>query len=234
MFKLDFNLYGFIILISFLLGILVIVNNSYDKKYSKVDTLILVIYIIIGFIFGGKIYTYISSNQETFNLLKLGLSSLGSLIGSFIMITIYKFQFKKKIKDLLYILVPAVILMYAVGKIGCFFTGCCLGLKYTGIGHVFYKYSSHVTANYSYFPIQLIESIVFLGIFIYIYFIKKNSKYDIYKLMIVCFSVKFVLDFFRLDHETIFISFNQITCLIFIIIICLFLYLNKRKSLHKH
>ena len=62
----------------------------------------------------------------------------------------------------------------------------------------------------------------------------KNSKYDIYKLMIVCFSVKFVLDFFRLDHETIFISFNQITCLIFIIIICLFLYLNKRKSLHKH
>ena len=218
MFKLDFNLYGFIILISFLLGILVIVNNSYDKKYSKVDTLILVIYIIIGFIFGGKIYTYISSNQETFNLLKLGLSSLGSLIGSFIMITIYKFQFKKKIKDLLYILVPAVILMYAVGKIGCFFTGCCLGLKYTGIGHVFYKYST----------------IVFLGIFIYIYFIKKNSKYDIYKLMIVCFSVKFVLDFFRLDHETIFISFNQITCLIFIIIICLFLYLNKRKSLHKH
>ena len=234
MFNTSFNLYGFIILVSVLLGLFVIIKNSYDKDYNRVEIIVLTIYLVLGILFGGKTYSFFSGHHKTFEFLSLGLSSLGSLLGSIVMIIIYKFQFKKKIKDLLFILIPGVIIMYATGKIACFVTGCCLGLKYTGFGNIVYHYSNSVSSDYSYFPFQIIESIIFFLIFIYIYFIKKNKKYDIYKLMIACFWIKFSLDFFRLDHETKIISFNQVTCILCIIVISAFLYINKRKSLHKH
>jgi len=229
----DFNIYGFVMLISFLSGILIIIKNCYDKEYNVNEIVTLVIYLFIGFILGGKIYSYFSGNYEKFEFMKLGLSSLGSLIGAFIVLIIYKFQFNKKIEELLYILLPSVVIMYAIGKIGCFFTGCCLGLKYTGLGNIVYHYSNHVTSDYSYFPIQIIESIIFFIVFIYLFVIKRNKDYNVFKITINCFWIKFILDFFRLNHEVKLISFNQITCLVCIILIYLFLALKSRKSLHK-
>ena len=218
----NIDFYNVAILLSFLFGMNVIVRNCIKKKYSNDEIIILVVYMLIGFIIGGKYYTYISHDYETFNFFNLGLSSLGSLIGGLIMIIIYKFD------DMLYILIPAVLLLYGIGKIGCFLTGCCLGLKYNGLFKITYNYSSVVSNEYSYFPVQIIESIVFLILFVYIYIVKKNKKYDVYKLIIISFVIKFLLDFLRLNHEYEIISFNQIICILCVIIVSLYLFIRKK------
>ena len=69
--------------------------------------------------------------------------------------------------------------MYAVGKIGCFFAGCCYGIEYNGFLNVTYNYSAIAPKGISLFPIQLLESIVFLIIFLYTFI--KFHKVDIDK-----------------------------------------------------
>lgn len=59
------------------------------------------------------------------------------------------------------IFIYAAPLMYSIGKIGCFLSGCCEGFVYNGIGSVSYNYVPNPT-GLSYFPIQIIESITFL------------------------------------------------------------------------
>ena len=82
--------------------------------------------------------------------------------------------------------------MYAIGKIGCFLVGCCYGIKYSGIFSVVYNYSLHAPVGVSLFPIQLVESIVFLLIFIYMLNKKLQNKFNTQTIGIsLC--VKFIL-----------------------------------------
>ena len=104
-------------------------------------------------------------------------------------------------------------LIYSIGKIGCFLTGCCYGIEYNGIFSVTYTNELNIPL----FPIQALESIVFMIIFLILNTIKKN-KQIISITLIICASSKFILDFLRYDHMKTMITKNQIISIIVIII----------------
>ena len=111
--------------------------------------------------------------------------------------------------------------MYAIGKIGCFLAGCCYGIPYAGPGHVIYNYSLVAPAGTCLFPIQIVETITFLFIFIYMIHKIITNKFSLHTLgisFILCGLAKFVLDFFRTSHINILISSNQIISIAFIVL----------------
>ena len=147
------------------------------------------------------------------------------------MVLLYSKQFKKSLIELLCITVPAVPLMYSIGKIGCFVAGCCYGIRYDGPFSVTYYYSLSAPKGVSLFPIQIVESIIFALIYIYIKFLQKKNiskQYTISITFILCGFFKFVLDFLRNSHINKILSTNQFVSIIFILI-GIYMILKKRQ-----
>ena len=169
MFNLKLPFYGIMILFSLLLNIVIVISIYKKYDFSKDEIIGALVYENIGIIFGAKLLTYIQNYKEysNFDFLTLGLSSYGAVIGAIICLIIFGLQFKKTLKAMLFTFMPSIPLMYAIGKIGCFLTGCCYGIEYNGIGNIIYKYSPTAPNYIPLFPIQLVESIVFVLIFIY-------------------------------------------------------------------
>ncbi len=216
-------IYGIIIIISFLINIPIIVKQTKKYNYNKTEITCLLLYENMGIIIGAKLFTYIINYPITKNqpLIKTNLSSLGGAIGALFMIILFSYQFKINKKELLKIFTPSAPLMYGIGKIGCFLTGCCHGIEYNGIGNITYKYSIVAKENIHYFPIQIIETIAFIIIFIIIMHLEKNNNKD-FKIVginiLLCGTTKFLLDFLRESHQSQLLSPNQITCIPFIIL----------------
>lgn len=224
MFQTNFSFYGLFIILAIICGLVIVYMNLKFLKFKKEETIGLLLYIALGCIFGAKYYTYFVNYQKYngfFNFIRVGLSSYGAVIGILFMLLLFSKQYRKNFKDLLCILLPAIPFMYAVGKIGCFFAGCCYGIEYDGFLNVTYNYSAIAPKGMSLFPIQLLESIVFLVIFLYTFI--KFRKVDIDKnifigqTFIICGVPKFFLDYLRSSHVGLFLSTNQIFSITFIL-----------------
>ena len=218
----EINFYGPIILISIIVGLLFIYINAKEIKFKKEEFFYLILYIFIGIIVGAKYYEYFTNIEkyETFDFLSIGLSSYGAIIGIIIMLYIYSKQFKKDIISILYIVIPSLPLIYGLSKIACFISGCCYGIQYNGIFNIVYNNSHSAPSGVHLFPVQIIETIVFVLIFIFFHLNKNRkdkNKYIGY-IFITCGIFKFLLDFLRYTHTYQTISSNQITSIMFIII----------------
>ena len=171
MFNIDFNFYGFFIILSLIIGLIFICVNAKELKFTKEDIIFLVVYLLVGMIVGAKYYDYFVNidNYKSFNFFALGLSSYGAVIGFIIMLFIYSKQFKKDFITMLKLIIPSLPLIYGLSKIACFISGCCYGIEYDGIFSVTYNYSSSAPNGISLFPIQIVETVVFLLIFIFFF-----------------------------------------------------------------
>lgn len=228
-------IYGIIILISITIGIIYIFLQNKKIENDKYLNMALVLYMLLGSVFGAKYFSYLSNpsryNHE-FNFFRIGLSSYGAVIGMIILLIVYSMQYKKKLKDLLYFIIPSIPLMYSIGKIGCFLAGCCYGIKYNGLFSVTYHYSHNNINGISLFPVQIVETIVFFIIFLIICYLQRKN-YNKLKVIsisfILCGIFKFLLDYLRASHINAFISLNQYVSIIFVII-GLILFFKKEKA----
>ena len=105
----------------------------------------------------------------------------------------------------------AAPLIYAIAKLGCTYAGCCHGFVYSGPFSLKYN---NPQIHGEYFPVQPIETLVFLIIFIFAHKTKNPLA-----TILTCLFAKFTLDFLRFGHEKALISPNQIACLALIVII---------------
>lgn len=233
MFNTHISLYGTFLIIAIILGLFVVYLNSKRFDFNKDEIYALIVYIVIGTIFGAKYFTFFSNPQKydwTFNFATMGLSSYGSLLGIIVVVFIFSKQFKRPLKDMFYIILPAIPLIYGVGKIGCFLAGCCYGFEYSGPLSITYNYSLDAPNGVSLFPVQILETIVFIFIFIYLFITVKKDKTNknlIGKTFIMCGLAKFLLDYFRVNHTGQVISINQVVSIIFILIGIFLIYKNR-------
>lgn len=217
--------YPSMIVLSLIVNVIVVIIISRKFKYTVDELVSMLVMENIGIIGGGILYTYIFSKY-------FGFSSLGGVIGGLIMLYLYSLLVKKDYKYMLILFMPSIPLMYAIGKIGCFVAGCCYGIPYDGIGHIVYHSSEVALLNTNLFPIQIVETIIFLIIFVYIISRYYKNKFSIKLIMIeiiVCGIAKFLLDFLRYEHTVKLITSNQIMCLLLVIFSSIYLIrLNKK------
>ena len=217
--------YPSMIVLSLIVNVIVVLIISRKFKYTVDELVSMLVMENIGIIGGGILYTYIFSKE-------LGFSSLGGVMGGLIMLYLYSLLVKKDYKYMLILFMPSIPLMYAIGKIGCFVAGCCYGIPYDGIGHIVYHSSEVALLNTNLFPVQIVETIIFLIIFIYIISRYYKNKFSIKLIMIeiiICGISKFLLDFLRYEHTIKLITSNQIMCLLLVIFSSIYLIrLNKK------
>lgn len=236
MFNTRIPLYGIMILMALILNVIV-VAKTYDKtKFTKEEIIGAIIYEIIGIILGAKVLAFLENYQAyngQFDFLKIGLSSYGAVIGAVVMLIAFKLQFKKNLKELVLTFALPLPLLYAVGKIGCFLAGCCREIEYHGIGNVVYNYvSKSDIIGLHLFPVQLVESIVFFLIFVYVFTKYKKNKYNVkvFSIMLLLCSIsKFLLEFLRMSHVGKIISITQLISLLFVLISIYLIIKTRRK-----
>lgn len=219
--RIDFPVYGAIILISLVYG--VIFNFIYLKK-NKIELQYNVLFLSMVLLFaivGGIILNALFEKDKELISLKFGLSSFGGAIGVIVAAIVFE---KIYTKDKIFIksAVLSLPLIYSISKLGCFFAGCCYGLP---CENRFFSVTYTNGLNIPLIPIQLIETIVFGIIFIACLSLK-NKKNIVCITILICAFFKFILDFFRYNHLEEIISKNQIIS-IFFILISVFLILKK-------
>ena len=224
MFNTKISLYGIVMILSIIIGLIVVYIYAKKEKFTKEELMVFIIFIGLGTIYGAKYYTFFTNPNKYnghFDFIRVGQSSYGALIGILLMLFLYSKLCKKSYKDLLYIISPPIPLMYGIGKIGCFLAGCCYGIKYDGLLSITYNYSVSAPKGISLFPIQIVETIVFILIFLYINKKtkkEKNKNKIIGLTLILCSIFKFLLDYLRMEHVNKMITINQIVSLVFLII----------------
>lgn len=226
-------LYGILVVTGILSGLYIMYKNVKTLNYKKEENYGLILYILLGTLFGAKYFTLLTNFnkfKDNIDFKKIGLSSYGAIIGILILLIIFAKQYKKNFKDLINNILPAIPLMYGISKIGCFLAGCCYGIKYNGPLSITYKYSLSAPKNISLLPIQIIETITFILIYLYISKKKKENKNIIGITLLLCGLSKFLLDYLRMNHIDKILTVNQIVSIPFIII-GLILYF-KEKSEH--
>lgn len=231
----DLPIYPIFIFISLVANIIIILITYKKFNFTLKETVCLLLYENAGIIIGAKLLNFFQNYDKyngEFNFLETGISSYGAIIGALIFFLLFAVQFKKNLKDIVSLFIPSIPLMYSISKLSCLVTGCCYGIRYNGIGSIRYLYSHEAPYNVNLFPVQLVESITFFLIFLYIFNIAMKNKFNqkyIAITIILCSTTKFILDFFRSSDYNTLISSNKIIG-VFFFIIGLFLYINHEKK----
>ena len=159
----------------------------------------------------------------------------GGLIGG--LLTACFYMKKKKCDSKLYFDIGAftIPLFHFFARIGCFLSGCCYGVE----SHIGLKYNHSIVeiANgVNRFPIQLVESLFNLLLFIFIYILYKKEKLKgnlIYLYLSLYAIARFIFEFFRGDYYRGFLfglSTSQIISLLILLFVIIGLIIKKVKK----
>ena len=212
----EFATYGVIVFIGIIIGIFFAIK--YFTKFNnlqKNDVIYCSCYAIIGLAIGAKLlyiitnipflienYSNLDFKSTIEYMFRGGFVFYGGLIGAVLGIYIYAIQFKISFKCLLLTLIPATPLIHSIGRIGCFFAGCCYGIEYNGFGSIIFYNTPFAPTNIPLFPTQILESICNLIIFIILVSTYKKyvGTYKTLTLYCILYSiVRFLIEFLRGD-----------------------------------
>ena len=159
----------------------------------------------------------------------------GGLIGG--LLTAHFYMKKKKYDSKFYFDIGAftIPLFHFFARIGCFLSGCCYGVE-SHIGFE-YKHSIVEIANgVNRFPIQLVESLFNLLLFIFMNILYKKEKLKgnlIYLYLSLYAIARFIFEFFRGDYYRGFLfglSTSQIISLLILLFVLISLTIKKVKK----
>ncbi|WP_144395002.1 prolipoprotein diacylglyceryl transferase [Pleionea sediminis] len=229
-------IYALSLLTAFVLVFLFPLTKDFQCPKEKHQYFYLQAITFIGAIFGAKLAVLmgdvlwpIKPFDQWFNLIFSGRSIVGALLFGFIFSEIAKpiMGYRRLPNDRFAVIIPFSI---AIGRIGCWFSGCCLGIESKSFGAI-----KHLDGIERY-PIALIEISFHLtigAILIYL-FRKKMFQGQIFALFMIAYgSFRFLSEFIRAtDKAFLGYSAYQWFALILIITgILSFILRNKQKSL---
>lgn len=239
-------MYNLMIGIGLILGLIVFERLSLRNKLRKSEidslTVVILISLLSGFVSAAifdKFVHYHNIRDIVSHLLVFtGLTFAGGLFGGVIAFFIsYKLVFKNfhRIDSHLNCIVPAVLIAHCMGRIGCFFGGCCFGRPTNSIIGVKFPVGSlayNVYGNVKVLPTELIEALFLFVLFLILYFWVKKNLFAYYLIFYGIF--RFTIEFFRGDDrgllfQTIFSPSQCLSAIMFFTgIILLFIKLKSK------
>ena len=202
--------YGVMMAIAFLTAVYIAKKESERKGLGSECMVDFAFYAIIIGIIGARLYYVLLHIQDflkhPLDIVKVwqgGLAFHGGILAGFL--AGIWFARKRKIPFWKFADTgaPAIILAQAIGRVGCFLNGCCYGKETTVFWAVkFRNIDSMAPLNAALHPTQLYEMAGNLGIFFFLWGIRKKKIADgcIFLLYAIMYSVlRFGLEFFRAD-----------------------------------
>jgi len=200
----NFNVssYTFFVLLGLLVGIAVYFYEARRQKSLSENGFFIAVGSLAGGIIGAKIlqwiidYRYILSHLSNLEILFSGRTIIGGLIGGTIGAIITKkiLGIKEKRGNLF---APAVAIGVAIGRLGCFFRGCCYGKQ------TILPWGVNFGDGILRHPTQLYESLFMLAMFIYLEKIKNRENIkpgQLFKLLMISYFIfRFLIEFIRVE-----------------------------------
>ena len=205
-------LYGLFFYGGMLLSALAGISICKKRTLPRYEIVYSAVYVMTGALLGSKLLFILVSIKDIIRysipilaVIKGGFVFYGGLIGGLIGLCIYTRQFRMPLVPFLDIYATVLPLGHALGRVGCFFGGCCYGMKYDGPGHVVYHQSAGNTPlGVPLLPIQLMEAFFLLLLFLLLLILLVWGTHN--GTLTVCYTVcyavlRFILEFFRGDAE---------------------------------
>lgn len=223
-FNLKISTYSVFMVLAFVAGFICfkLTADKIDKKMSSYRSLI-IIYALLGGVIGAKlpilIYNFdlLFKYPKNINLLISGKTIIGALIGGILAVYILKRCLNINIKTGNDIAAPAALGM-AIGRLGCFFGGCCYGIEAPRIlgidfGDGIFRY-----------PTQLYEFVFDLAIFAFLLYLKRTKALRpgaLFRYLVNSYMIfRFFIEFIRETDIIIWgLSYYQLICLICLLFI---------------
>ncbi|MDO8527477.1 MAG: prolipoprotein diacylglyceryl transferase [Deltaproteobacteria bacterium] len=226
--------YGVLVAFGFIFGTLFIQRAAKREGVDPVKALDLIFYILIAAILGSRIlYVWTAEREQFFQnpliLFKIwegGLVFYGGFIASVLVGIWYVKKHQLSLWKVFDLFSPAVALGHAIGRLGCYFSGCCYGrplLQETWYSIVFPPNpGSLAPPGIPLSPTQLIDSGGEFVIFLALAWLLKHKKFDgqIFSLYLIGYAVlRFVNEMLRGDVERGFVFQTEISTSQFIAMI---------------
>jgi phosphatidylglycerol---prolipoprotein diacylglyceryl transferase len=194
--------YSFFVLLGLIVGTAIYFYESKRQKSLSENGFFIAVGSLAGGVLGAKIlewiinYKFVISKISNFEILFSGRTIVGGLIGGTIgAILTKKFLGVKEKRGNFF--APAIAMGVAIGRLGCFFRGCCYG-KQTSL-----PWGVNFGDNIPRHPTQLYEALFLLLMFMYLEKIKDHKDIkpgQLFKLlMIAYFTFRFFVEFVRVE-----------------------------------
>ena len=186
--SLRIEFYGLIMALAMILGVVVACLNAKKRGLKSTDIFILACYVLPLAIIGARIYYVLfsldqfTSFWQVFEIWNGGLAIYGGVIGGAIGVLLFCLIHKKNFFAVADIAVPSLILGQAIGRIGCFFAGCCYGIEVTNPEHMWFPLSTQINGVWHYstfFYESFWNFLVFAGLMCVLYLAKPIKEYGV-------------------------------------------------------
>lgn len=204
--------YGALVAFAFLAGIFYVTREAKRLGEDPAKALDLIFWIIVAAIIGSRAYYVLTSEPSTilsdpltiFKVWRGGLVFQGGVIGAFIVSVYWLRKYKLPFWKYADIFAPAIPLGHFFGRLGCFMAGCCHG-RPAPLGcwwAVTFPAdpSSFAPPGIPIYPTQLIEAFGELLIFLFLFFFRKQKRFDGQLLAIYMLTypiLRFIVEFYR-------------------------------------
>lgn len=150
------SFYGILMAVGMALGVVVACLTAKKRGLKAEDILLLACYVLPLSIIGARIYYVIFSPGEFTSFVQVlkiwegGLAIYGGVIGGAIGAGLFCLIHKKNFFSVADIAVCSLILGQAIGRIGCFFAGCCYGIEVTDPSLMKYPIATQIHGTWHY------------------------------------------------------------------------------------
>lgn len=152
-------------------------------------------------IFGKLIYIATRINEQNISILERlsGFVYYGGFIGAVIGMWVFCQFYKQRFLDYFDTFTSILPLGQAIGRIGCYFNGCCYGKPYDGLLAVTYFVDGKETKV---FPTWFMESVFCLIVFLVFFMISKEVFSGFYaSIYMITYSLfRFCIEYYRGDE----------------------------------
>ena len=206
--------YGVFVALGFLLGLSLFLYAAGKKNLGERKILSLSLWVVASGIIGARIFYvldqldwYLEHPQDILKVWQGGLVFYGGLFFSLIIALYFTHRHRLSFWEIADISAPPLALGISIGRIGCFFNGCCYGKPWKW-GLIFSPDSAagRISPNQPLFPTQLISSANLLIIFFILVSLRRRKDFTqhIFLWFLVLYSAhRFVIEFIRADYPEV-------------------------------
>jgi phosphatidylglycerol:prolipoprotein diacylglycerol transferase len=209
--------YGLFVFLGVVFGYIVARKNALKNGISdSVFTDIFFWVIVSGFLGARILYILVEIKNlsvDPWGIIfgRSGFVFYGGIIAGAVVAYSLAKKFKVDLMKFCDSIAPGLLLGHALGRVGCFFYGCCYGRPDDRFGILFPPESPAGMLGVKVLPIQLVESFCLFVLFLVLWAISSRKKFDgqICSLYLILYSVlRFSLEFFRYDPRGSFYGFS--------------------------
>ena len=204
--------YGLFVAMGFLAGISLAVSRAKKIGLPHNQIADLGFYILLAAIVGSRVlYVFVnfshflSSPLDVFKIWEGGLVFYGGFLAAFATAVWYIKKHSLPVMKTLDVYAPSLAIGHALGRIGCFFAGCCYGAPATVPWAVtFTDPQCLAIKGVALHPTQLYESVGEFTIFFILLFVRSRQKFDgqlIWVYGVAYSALRFTVEIFRGDFE---------------------------------